>query len=70
MSCSLCQAQSQVVLSSELNIHLETPDNPTVPSVWVFPNLVVCLHCGFTEFRIGGEELKAISERVGPEHRV
>jgi hypothetical protein len=62
--------ESPMDTSSELNIHLETPDNLTAPSVWVFPDLMVCVHCGFTEFHIGGEELKAISERVGPDHRV
>jgi hypothetical protein len=32
------------------------------PTVWLFPKLVVCLDCGFTEFLIPETELQRLQE--------
>jgi len=40
-----------------MNIHFPGKNNLTKPSVWAFPEIVVCLDCGFTEFHIEDVEL-------------
>jgi hypothetical protein len=34
------------------------------PLVWMFPQVVVCLDCGATQFTIPDEELKVIQENA------
>jgi hypothetical protein len=34
-----------------------------IPTVWVFPQLLVCLNCGFTQFTIPDAELKTVTDR-------
>jgi hypothetical protein len=65
MSCRSCRANDQVIVLSETSIHLETLSDLTVPSVLMFPELVVCLQCGFTEFQIEGQKLREIADRIG-----
>jgi hypothetical protein len=34
------------------------------PIVWVFPKLLVCLDCGFTEFPVPETELRVLREET------
>jgi hypothetical protein len=45
-----------------MGIHFPGLKNIDKPVVWVFPELVVCLDCGFAEFHIPKEELQALGE--------
>jgi len=60
--CKLCQSHNQSTFPTEMNIHFPGRHNLTKPSVWAFPKIVVCLDCGFTEFRIEGAELGRLAE--------
>jgi hypothetical protein len=62
MSCKWCRSNNQVSFHSEINIHFPGFDNLTKPTVWAFPELVICLDCGFAETRIEAEELRLIAE--------
>jgi len=62
MSCIYCQSKNQTAFPSEVNIHFPGFSNLTKPSVWAFPELLVCLDCGFTEFRIEETELRLLEE--------
>lgn len=47
-----------------MGLHFLGLKNIDKPTVWVFPKLLVCLDCGFTEFVIRNaerEELAALS---------
>ena len=57
MCCKSCQSHSQTTFPTEMNIHFPGKNNLTKPSVWAFPEIVVCLDCGFTEFHIEDVEL-------------
>ena len=35
---------------AEINIHFPGMENLKQPTVFVFPTLLICLDCGFTEF--------------------
>ena len=62
MSCRVCQSKSQMTFRSEICIHFPGIDKLTTPPVLAYPVLIVCLHCGFTEFKIEETELRQIAE--------
>ena len=45
-----------------MNIHFPRPNDLTKASVWAFPQVVVCLDCGFSEFRIERPQLGRLAE--------
>jgi hypothetical protein len=57
MMCKSCRSSNQREFRAEINIHFPGSKNLTKPSVWAFPSLLVCLHCGFTEFLLEKDAL-------------
>jgi hypothetical protein len=62
MSCRSCQSQNQRRLNGEIAIHFPGLKGLDNPIVWVFPKLLVCLNCGFTEFAIPETDLRRLVE--------
>ena len=62
MKCKGCHSDSQRVFNGEIAIHFPGLEGLDKPIVWVFPKLVVCLHCGFTEFTVPERELQVLSQ--------
>ena len=62
MSCKSCQSTNQRVFESEINIHFPEFENVKRRPVLAFPDLVICLNCGFTETRIDDKELLELTE--------
>ena len=62
MSCKSCQSETQRNLNGEIVIHFPGLKGLDKPIVWVFPQLLVCLDCGFTEFAIPETELQRLAE--------
>ena len=62
MPCRSCQSENQRKFGSEISIHFPGLKGLKKPTVWVFPKLVVCFDCGFTEFEIGEPELRLLAE--------
>ena len=65
MTCIGCQSDKQSAFNGEIAIHFPGLDGLDKPIVWVFPKLVVCLHCGFAEFAVPERELLVL-ERASP----
>jgi hypothetical protein len=63
MWCRSCHSTNVREYPSEINIHFPGMKGMDIPTVWVFPRLVVCLSCGLTQFTIPGTELKTLSEK-------
>jgi len=57
MSCMVCGSDKLTKYTGEMNIHLTGLANLNRPSVWVFPELLVCLNCGFSPFMVPTAEL-------------
>ena len=55
--CRSCQSANQSTFNGEIAIHFPGLEGLDKPIVWVFPKLLVCLNCGFTEFAIPEKEL-------------
>ena len=60
MPCRSCSSSNQQQFASEICIHL--PGDLKTPAVLVFPNLLVCLDCGFTEFTNPEGELRLLRQ--------
>lgn len=62
MACKKCGSVRQKPLNAEMNLHFPGIEGLDKPTVWVFPEVVVCLNCGFAEFSIQKPELRRIEE--------
>ena len=62
MSCRSCHSANQSQFPSEINIHFPGKENLTKQTVWVFPKLLTCLDCGFTEFFVADTELHKLKK--------
>ena len=63
MSCSRCLSLHQTELNSEINLHFRSLPNLGEPGIFVFPQVLVCLDCGLSEFVIEKRELAQITEK-------
>ena len=76
MSCLLCSSGNQREFTAEVNVHFTGLNNLDKPSVFVFPEVLVCLDCGFSHFATPKTELallargRATSEVSNPKKSV
>lgn len=63
MSCKSCHSNEQRLFTAEINIHFSRRDGWERPTVWAFPEIVVCLNCGFTELSLSETELQLLAKR-------
>ena len=64
MSCKSCQPNSQVELPAEIAIHFPGFESLNTPHVFVFPDIVICVDCGSTNFTVPEADLQSIRERA------
>ena len=62
MACERCDSGNQSTFNGEVAIHFPGLKGLDKPIVWVFPKLVVCLHCGLTEFNVPESETRVLKE--------
>jgi hypothetical protein len=62
MTCKGCHSEKQSVFNGEIAIHFPALEGLDKPIVWVFPKLVVCLDCRFTEFAVPERELQVLKQ--------
>jgi hypothetical protein len=62
MACKSCQSSQQKTFTAEIAIHIPGLENVDKPAVLVFPALLICLHCGKTEFAVPEEELRRLGK--------
>jgi hypothetical protein len=60
MACRSCRSEHQTEFGAEINIHFPGRKGLDKPAVLVFPKLVVCLDCGFTELTLAETELRLL----------
>ena len=64
MACRSCGLANQKEFTAEIDIHFPGLRNLDKPAVMVFPRLVVCLGCGFTQFTIPEAELRRLAQGI------
>ena len=62
MPCKSCGAVNQRKFRAEIGIHFPGLKNIDKPVVLVFPELIVCLDCGTTEFAVPEAELRLLAK--------
>jgi hypothetical protein len=62
MPCKSCQSENQRSFNSEINLHFPGLRGLDQPVMLVFPQLLVCLDCGFTEFQMQEKEVQLIKQ--------
>ena len=58
--CKVCSSQNQTECKAEICLHYQAG---TLPATFLFPTLLVCLDCGFTEFKID-EKLPEVKRKA------
>jgi predicted nucleic-acid-binding Zn-ribbon protein len=62
MACKKCSSENQSTLNGEVAVHFPGLKGLDKPIVWVYPKLLVCMNCGFTEFAVPETELRWLGE--------
>jgi len=62
MPCKSCGSLNQRKFTGEVAIHFPGLKGLDKPIVWVFPDLLVCLDCGTTEFAVPKSELRQLAK--------
>jgi hypothetical protein len=65
MTCKSCTSENGLKFSAEINVHFGGWEGLKKPAVHVFPKLLVCMDCGFTEFAIPERELARLASGCG-----
>jgi hypothetical protein len=60
--CSSCHTGS--MFNGEIGIHFRGREGLDKPVVFLFPEIAVCLDCGFAEFMVPGTELQVLTHGV------
>lgn len=63
MACKKCGSEHQAEYGSEINVHSAAHNNLDQEAFLLFPQLLVCLNCGFTEFTLSESELPLLANR-------
>ena len=64
MPCKLCHSVQQGSFHTEINIHFPGRQNLDKPTVLLFPTVMVCLVCGFSEFIVPEGELRMLAKGI------
>jgi hypothetical protein len=62
MVCPSCRSVKQAEFTAEMQIHYPGLKNINRPGIWLFPELLVCLDCGFSRFTVPESELASFAE--------
>jgi hypothetical protein len=60
MARNKCACENYREFNGEVAIHFPGIKGLDKPIVWVFPQLAVCLKCGFTQFTVPERELSVL----------
>ena len=67
--CQVCQSANRREYPAEINIHFPGMDGLTKPTVWVFPQIFVCMDCGVAQFPVPEAELERLAEDDSQSYR-
>ena len=66
MRCKSCTSENQRSFASGIAVHFSGLKNLDKPTLFLFPKLLVCMDCGFTEFAIPDTELLVLGKHPTP----
>jgi hypothetical protein len=66
MNCRLCSSTNEAEFPAEMMIHFSGRKHLENPGVLLFSEVLVCLDCGSTRFRIAERELNLLRKGSTP----
>ena len=69
MRCNACGSKQRAKFMAELAVHIPGPNNLDKPHLLVFPEILVCLNCGNTEFTVPESQLRALANETRGESK-
>ena len=61
-TCKSCSSGNQQSFGGEVALHFRGLDGLHKPIVWMFPEILVCLDCGFAEFVVPDEQKQTLQD--------
>jgi len=62
VTCTCDASDKLLTLNGEVALRSPGPEGLDKPAIFVFSKMVVCFHCGLTEFRIPQDELRLLAQ--------
>jgi hypothetical protein len=62
MACRSCGSKDQTQFGAEIGVHPLGLEKVDKPMILVFPRLLVCMNCGFTELTMAKNELRLLGK--------
>ena len=62
MACRSCGSKNQSEFASEITVHILGLENVAKSTVMVYPRLLTCIDCCFTEFKMPETELRLLTK--------
>ena len=62
MACKRCSSENLSNFTAEMNFHFPGWEGLEKNTVWIFPEVIVCLDCGLAEFTFPASELPSLRE--------
>jgi hypothetical protein len=63
--CNVCGSDNQASFNGEVAIHFPGLEGLDKPIVWVFPQILVCVKCGASQFAIPKDKLLVLRNESG-----
>lgn len=63
LPCKACGSENVHKLRGEIAMRAPGLKNIDKPVVWVFPDILVCMHCGIAEFAVPEDQLRMLAKR-------
>ena len=58
-ACKHCQSTNTLVLPAEVRVYLNVARSVSVPPISPAPDIMMCLECGWSEFKVSAQWLAA-----------
>jgi hypothetical protein len=62
MACRSCGSKVPTEFAAEMSVHVLGLENVDKSTVLIFPRLLVCMNCGFTELTMAENELRLLGK--------
>lgn len=66
-ACRSCGSENLTQLVAEVMLHIPGVRNLDDPGMLAFPQIVICLHCGTSQFTLPESGLSLLKENIGCE---
>lgn len=67
--CTRCSSENTRTYTTEMAIHFPGLSGINIPHVFAFPEILVCMDCGTTEFTMPAVKLQELNTRTPAEER-